>query len=99
MMDERWRQGMYVFPFAPFTNYYDLKQEHDTYRIYVNGDYVGNKTLLSQGEDIKDIEGFLKSRGYKNIASQIEGNMYNIEVADELLEEIKRNLNVYLNNR
>ncbi|GFR35365.1 hypothetical protein [Thermobrachium celere] len=100
-MDERWRQGMFFYPFGAYiNNIYDIKQEHDSYRVFVNGDYVGDKVLISEAEDVKDVERFLHDRGFTNISSQIEGNMYNIIVTDEeAAEEIKRNVDVYLKNR
>lgn len=98
-MDDRWSKGYLAFPFIPQFENFNLKEAHDTYRVYLNGDYIGEKILLTPTEDVKDVERFLKDRGYKNIATQIDGNVLNIVADSTVAEEIKNNLNVFLNLR
>lgn len=100
MDDSRWSRGYLAFPFVPSFENYNLKDAHDSYRVFLNGDYIGEKVLLSQGEDVTDIEDFLKSRGFKNVKTHLEGNQYSIIAEDaEEAHQIKNNLNVYLHLR
>lgn len=92
--------GMYPLPL----NIDDIENSntkiaHDSYEVYVNRDYVGRKILLTPNERIKDIEGYLKERGFNDFTSQVEGNSFMIKANDNETENIKNNLQVYLKIR
>jgi hypothetical protein len=77
----------------------ESKLSHDSYSVYVNGQLVGNKTLVTPTEKASDVEGYLKDRGYHNFNANVTGNEILINTAYDESEEIKRNLGVYLNLR
>ncbi|MBC8059663.1 MAG: hypothetical protein H7Y18_03255 [Clostridiaceae bacterium] len=73
---------------------------HDSYEVYVNGDYVGNKSLLAQGEEISDIDKHLQLEGFRTFDEEVMGNHVDINTNDlEEARRIKQNLNVYLRIR
>ena len=73
---------------------------HDSYEAYVNGDYVGNKSLIAQGEEISDIDKHLQLDGFKSFDEEVMGNHVDIKTNDlEQARRIKQNLNVYLRIR
>ena len=73
---------------------------HDSYEVYVNGDYVGNKSLITQGEEISDIDKHLQLQGFKNFDEEVMGNHVDINTEDLVeAKRIKQNLNVYLTIR
>jgi len=73
---------------------------HDSYEVYVNGDYVGNKDLITQGEEISDIDKHLQLEGFKNFDEEVMGNHVDINTNDLAdAKRIKQNLNVYLRIR
>ena len=72
----------------------------DSYEVYVNGDYVGNKILITQGEEISDIDKHLQLGGFKDFDEDVIGNHVDIKTDDlEEARRIKQNLNVYLRIR
>jgi len=75
----------------------ETKIPHDSYDVYVNGDYVGKKTLLEQNEDISDLAKYLKNKGYFQVAEKLDGDHYYITTDKD--QEIKELLGVYLNIR
>lgn len=76
------------------------KLQHDSYEVYVNGDFVGRKILISQGEKISDIDKHLQVAELNNFKDEILGNHVNIKTNDlEEADKIKQNLKVYLNAR
>lgn len=76
------------------------KLYHDSYEVFVNGDYVGNKTLLTQVERLSDVDQHLKVNSFNNFKVETIGNHVDIKT-DDLSEarRIKQNLNIYLNTR
>ena len=40
-----------------------VKLNEDQYEVYVNGNFVGHKTLKTQGEKVSDVDDFLKAQG------------------------------------
>jgi len=73
---------------------------HDSYEVYVNGDYVGNKSLITQGEEISDIDKHLQLQGFKDFDEEVMGNHVDINTEDLVeAKRIKQNLNVYLTIR
>lgn len=75
------------------------KLAHDCYDIYVNRDYVGTKTLIAQNETPKDVESYLKKQGFHNFDASIDAGNILINSSEQEADNIKRNLNVYLNIR
>ncbi|HHY82192.1 MAG TPA: hypothetical protein GX505_05865 [Clostridiales bacterium] len=79
----------------------NLKEDNDFYHVYVNGDYVGDKVIIAQGDSGPDsVQEFLRSRGFENYNMHLEGNRINIYAdGDEEAEQIKKHLSVYLSIR
>ncbi len=83
----------------------NLKLSHDRYEVYVNGDFVGHKVLLTQSESIDDVAKYLKNNGYQGFSTNLDGDHYYIDVdgrgdngANEA-DQIKNQLGVYLDIR
>ncbi|WEG13054.1 hypothetical protein PU629_01470 [Pullulanibacillus sp. KACC 23026] len=76
----------------------DMKLEHDRYEVYVNGDFVGIKTLLTQNEEVTDLNDFLREQGIKAFQAKTNGDHYEIHT-DKMEEPIKDALQVYLQTR
>jgi hypothetical protein len=76
----------------------DVKLNEDQYEVYVNGDFVGRKTLKTQGEDLSDIDDFLRNQGFSDFITSIDGDHYTIHV-DHQDDDISNALSVYFNNR
>lgn len=74
------------------------KISHDRYDVYVNQDYIGQKTLLSAQESVQDIDDFLKNEGFGNVQSYLDGDHYYIR-AVENEHAVANVLKVYLQNR
>jgi hypothetical protein len=73
---------------------------HDSYEVYVNEDYVGNKNLITQGEEISDIDKHLRLEGFHDYDEDVIGNHVAIKTDDlEEAKRIKENLEVYLKIR
>jgi hypothetical protein len=75
------------------------KLAHDSYQVYVNNHYVGNKVLIAQNEKIEDVEKYLKNTGFENFSTKIEGNQYKINSQGTESEDLRDTLSVYLHNR
>ncbi|MRX71141.1 hypothetical protein GJU40_03015 [Bacillus lacus] len=84
--------------FGGIDDYFHLKESHDRYDVYVNHDYVGQKTLFNAQEHIRDIEDFLHHEGYHQFQTSTKGNQFyiNAEGRDEAIAHI---LKVYLSMR
>lgn len=77
-----------------------LKMPHDTYEVYVNQDFVGQKILLAQNEDIYVVEDFLKERGFQQFTTELNGVQFVVHTKDPFQEKkMKENLDVYLQIR
>ena len=74
------------------------KLTEDRYEVFVNHSFVGQKTLKSRGEDLSDIDDFLRNQGFISFSSSINGDHYIIS-ANEHISEIENALTVYFNNR
>jgi hypothetical protein len=93
--------GNQFFPFFGAFNLVtetDTKLNHDRYEVYVNGDFIGYKTLLTQSEELDDINFFLHEHGFNQFQTQEDGDHYNIET-DSSSDNLKQALHVYLQNR
>ncbi|RSK29467.1 hypothetical protein EJF36_20145 [Bacillus sp. HMF5848] len=76
------------------------KLSHDRYEVYVDGDYVGQKTLLNQSDDITDVNDFLKGQGHTAFSGVLDGDHYNIQAqSTEEAQQIKDALHIYLQTR
>lgn len=92
--------GPFMFPFFTNQNDDDVnggKVPHDSYRVYVNGDYIGNKISVSQGDgDWKAIGDYLEGRNFKDYEVSSEGNEVYVEVENkEEMMAIRNHLEVY----
>jgi hypothetical protein len=76
----------------------DVKLSEDQYEVYVNGNLVGHKTLKTQGENLTDIDDFLRNQGFNNFSTSVDGDHYMIHV-DNQDGDISNALSVYFNNR
>jgi hypothetical protein len=75
-----------------------VKLNEDQYEVYVNGEFVGHKTLKTQGEKISDVDDFLKAQGVTDFSSSLDGDHYHIQTNDES-GTVTDALSVYFNNR
>lgn len=92
--------GNGTFPFFAFNSMEvaDTKLNHDRYEVYVDGDFIGYKTLLTQNEDLNDIHFFLNEHGFQNFEVHEDGDHYEIQTHASS-EKLKQALQVYLQNR
>ena len=77
----------------------NTRLEEDSYRVYVNNDYVGSKVLYSQIEKIEDLNKYLKSQGFNDFNAKLEGNEYSIHSERTEAKHMKETLQVHLHNR
>lgn len=100
----QWGTNGGPYPFFPFitnlTDDNDLKERYESYRVFVNSDFVGEKQLVSQNEEgVSAIKSYLDSRGFEDVDIEAEGNEINVSADNEREEDIKRHLSVYLSIR
>jgi len=76
----------------------DMKLTEDRYEVFVNGNFVGHKSLKNPGEQLSDIDGFLQSQGLNDFSSSLDGDHYQIQT-NERDGDITDALSVYFNNR
>ena len=77
----------------------NAKLNEDRYELYVNSQYIGNKTLLNAGDKLSDVDDFLKAQGFSNFTSKLNGDHYEIEAAADDQNGIQDALSVYVRNR
>jgi hypothetical protein len=89
------------FDFFPFvdTDENEVKLSHDRYEVYVNGDFVGYKTLFGSNEDVVDVEQFLQNQGFSQIEAKVDGDHYEIHADRDEEEKVKKVLEMYLQQR
>lgn len=93
--------GPFMFPFLINQNDNNDddggKMPHDSYQVYVNGDYVGDHLSVAQGDgEWKAIETYLQERNFKDFKVNLEGNQISVEVEDkENMAHIRNHLEVY----
>lgn len=99
-MIDRNNNGNNMLPFisVDIDSNSDVKLNEDQYEVYVNGSFVGRKTLKTQGEDLSDIDDFLRNQGFSDFTSSVDGDHYTITV-DHQDDEVSNALSVYFNNR
>ena len=92
--------GNNMLPFinTDMTSNSDVKLTEDQYEVYVNGNFVGRKTLKTQGEDLSDIDDFLRNQGFSDFTTSVDGDHYSIHV-DHQDDDLSNALSVYFNNR
>lgn len=73
------------------------KISHDVYHVYVNGDYVGDRISLAQGDGgWQAIDDYLKGKNFEGYRVTREGDRVYVEVKDENQKEsIREHLKVY----
>jgi hypothetical protein len=76
----------------------NVKLTEDRYEVFVNGNFVGHKSLKNPGEQLSDIDGFLQSQGLNDFSSSLDGDHYQIQT-NERDGDITDALSVYFNNR
>ncbi|MGJ7043849.1 hypothetical protein [Thermoanaerobacterium thermosulfurigenes] len=77
-----------------------LKKSQDALNVYVNGDFVGKKVLVANGDGgINAVKEYLLNKGYSGFEYKIDGNNIMIQIDKGVCDEIKRLLNVYLTIR
>ncbi|WP_027340644.1 hypothetical protein [Halonatronum saccharophilum] len=78
----------------------ELKLAHDRYHVYVNDDFVGNRALLTQNEDIFAVEDYLRKEGFEEFNTTLEGDHFMIEAYnDSEASKMKDMLETYLQIR
>ncbi|KAA0546179.1 hypothetical protein FZW96_17650 [Bacillus sp. BGMRC 2118] len=87
-----------AFIFDEVNSSTDTKLNHDRYDVYVNGEFVGHKTLLTQSETIGDVNDFLQTQGYQKFEAKLDGDHYDVQV-DEDEAAVKEALQIYLQSR
>lgn len=92
--------GNNVYPFVNgnLDNDTDVKLYEDQYEVYVNEQFAGHKTLKNQGEDLSDIDDFLRNQGLHSFSSSLDGDHYLIQT-NEQESDIINALSVYFYNR
>ncbi|WP_461205126.1 hypothetical protein [Clostridium sp. DL1XJH146] len=93
-----------AFPGAIIGSIYEkeepTKEIHDSYRVFVNGDYIGDKVLLGQNEEVSELNDYLKNNSFTNYSTLVDGNRYFIKEKDrEQAHKMKDNLQTYLSIR
>lgn len=87
--------------FLPLTNTNlnnEVKLTEDRYEVFVNGNFVGRKSLKNPGEQLSDIDGFLQSQGLSGFSSKLDGAHYQIDTNGQD-SDITNALSDYFNNR
>lgn len=99
MINQNSTNGNNLIPFlnTNLLNDFGVKLNDDQYEVYVNTTFVGHKSLNNQGENLKDIDDFLRKQGYKDFSSTLDGDHYIIQTIQE--NDIANALNVYFDNR
>jgi hypothetical protein len=100
MIDRNSTNGNNMNPFivTDFNTNAGVKLNEDTYEVFVNGSFVGRKTLKNQGENLSDIDDFLRNQGFSDFTTSVDGDHYMIEVSNQE-DNFSDALSVYFNNR
>ncbi|WP_062047039.1 hypothetical protein [Bacillus sp. JCM 19034] len=95
-------RGTIFFPIIGRFNFGDnesIKNAHDTYDVYVDEEFIGQKQLLTENDDINDVLDFVEKQGINHVQAHLKGDHYIIEANKEDLEKVKRAISTYLENR
>lgn len=90
------------FPY-PFNLYPDEgdqdggKVADERYHVYVNGDYVGDRLSIAQGDGgWQAVEGYLKGRDFSGYRVTKDGDQVYVDVQnEEEAEDIRSHLSIY----
>lgn len=93
--------GGWYIPFTGFrSGENDLKSMHDHYDVYVNGDFIGQKVLVSPSEEVDDISSYLHNCHFEDFTASLDGDHYHIQAdTNDTANLIKGQLEAYLNIR
>lgn len=93
--------GNWSVPFVgDWSDSQNLKSMHEHYDVYVNGDFIGEKVLVTPSEGIDDVSAYLRRCHFDDFTTDLDGDHYHI-YADEpdVAESIKGQLQAYLRTR
>ncbi|GAA0341847.1 hypothetical protein GCM10008967_35300 [Bacillus carboniphilus] len=90
--------NFYPFLFTDVDSDTDVKLNEDRYEVFVNGNFVGYKTLTNEGDQLSDIDDFLREQGHEGFTSSLDGDHYIIQT-EQKEEDLSRALSVYFHNR
>lgn len=76
-----------------------MKMEHETYHVYVNNDFIGDKEIITQNDDVFNLEKYLKNEGFHKFDTKLEGNRFYIHSDATESRKMKDTLNVHLHIR
>lgn len=77
-----------------------VKLSEDRYEVFVDGKFVGEKTLYAQNEDFHDVGDFLNKEGFNNVQIEQNGDHILIHAANHNeAVSMRKVLEVYLKNR
>lgn len=77
-----------------------LKKSQDALNVYVNGDLIGEKVLIAQGDGgLNAVRDYLLNKGFSDFKYKVDGNNIIIDTDDSISEEVKNHLKIYLNIR
>ena len=103
-----WRDSWNNFGYTPYNPFWgqtdqedDGREANDFYRVFVNGEYIGDKLSVAQGDGGSHaVQDYLESRGFSGYDFKTEDRDVHIHAEDRRqLEDIKRHLSVYLSIR
>ncbi|AIS52249.1 hypothetical protein TKV_c10750 [Thermoanaerobacter kivui] len=78
----------------------NLKVPTDTFSIYVNGKYVGEKILIVQGDlGENSVKEYLMNQGFTDFSYTIDGKNIYIDTYEENAKNVINYLKVYLRIR
>lgn len=79
----------------------NLKASSDVFSVYINGEYAGDKELVTQGDGgLNSVREYLQGQGFKNFEYKVDGNNIYINTIDERdAKDMVNYLKVYLNIR
>lgn len=78
----------------------NLKVPTDTFSIYVNGEYVGEKILIAQGDlGENSVKEYLMNQGFTDFSYTTDGKNIYIDTYEENAKNMINYLKVYLRIR
>ncbi|WP_270180489.1 hypothetical protein [Alkalihalobacillus sp. CinArs1] len=60
----------------------DFIENEQSYNVYVNDNYIGNKILFSQQDKIEDVGDYLNNKGFYNFQAEVEGDHYRLQMTE-----------------
>lgn len=72
----------------------------DRYEVFVEGKYVGDKTLYTEKENFHDVADFLEKQGFQNVEVELNGDHILVHADNSgEAEKMRQALEIYLSNR